>query len=125
MQTVVCSRTLVATDYPDVRVTADAKSTALALKKEQGKNIWLFGGGTLFRCLLDEGLVNMIELAVMSILLGQDISLLPRGERSPSLRLVSSKTLPSGMVGLIYNVDKRWSVSVQTLRLVDARHFIC
>jgi len=38
-------------------------------KSEPGKDIWLFGGGALFRTLLDAGLVDLVEVAVMPVLL--------------------------------------------------------
>lgn len=47
------------------------------LKSQPGKDIWLFGGGTLFRSLADAGLVDTVEVAVMPILLGGGIPLLP------------------------------------------------
>lgn len=105
MQTVVCSRTLKSRDYPDVAVTADAVATVSALKAKPGKDIWLFGGGALFRCLLDAGLVDMIEVSVMPILLSQGVPLLPAGVRSPHLRLACSKAMPTGIIGLAYSVD--------------------
>ena len=35
-----------------------------ALRAEPGKDIWLFGGGLLFRSLLDAGLVDTVEVGV-------------------------------------------------------------
>jgi dihydrofolate reductase len=81
--------------------------TISALKKKPGKDIWLFGGGELFRSVLDAGLIDTVELAVMPILLGHGIPLISAGARSPSLRLTESKTLPSGIVMLNYNVAKK------------------
>ncbi len=105
MQTIVCSRTLLATDHPQFTVTADAAKTVSALKAKPGKDLWLFGGGTLFRALLDARLVDTIEVSVTPILLSQGLQLLPVGQRSPCLRLASSKTLPSSVVTLKYSVD--------------------
>lgn len=102
MKAIVCSRTLRASDYPDVTITADAAETVSALKAQPGKDIWLFGGGGLFRSLLDAQLVDTIEVGVIPILLSQGVPLLPAGQRSPVLRLTDSKTLPSGIVGLSY-----------------------
>jgi dihydrofolate reductase len=68
MQTVVCSRTLRSADCPDVTVTADAAETVATLKAKLGKDIWLFGGGALFRGLLDARLVDTIEVGVMLVL---------------------------------------------------------
>ena len=105
MQTIVCSRTLRAADYADVTVTSEPAQAVRALKASPGKDIWLFGGGTLFRCLLDAHLVDSIEVSVMPILLSQGIPLLPAGQRSPTLRLVHNKATPSGILSLKYAVD--------------------
>jgi dihydrofolate reductase len=103
-QTIVFSRTLRQSDYPNVVITSDATKTIAALKKKPGKDIWLFGGGVLFRSLLDAGLVDTVEVAVMPILLGEGVPLLPAGARSPALRLTESRVLPSGVVLLTYSL---------------------
>jgi dihydrofolate reductase len=105
-QTIVFSRTLNPADYPGVTITPDLAETVRALKAKPGKDIWLFGGGELFRSLLDANLVDTVEVAVMPILLSQGIPLLSAGGRSPSLRLSDSKTLPSGTVLLTYAVER-------------------
>lgn len=75
------------------------------LKAQAGKDIWLFGGGALFRSLLDAGLVDTIEVGVMPVLLSEGIPLLPAGPRVTGLRLTESKTLPSGIVMLSYSLN--------------------
>jgi dihydrofolate reductase len=106
-QTIVFSRTLRQSDYPKVVITREVKKTISAMKKKPGKDIWLFGGGELFRSVLDAGLVDTVEVAVMPILLSQGVPLLAAGARSPSLQLTESKTLPSGIVMLTYSVAKK------------------
>ena len=71
------------------------------LKREPGKDLWLFGGGVLARSLFDAGLVDTVEVAVMPVLLGGGIPLLPRGARVP-LSLASSRALDSGILMLTY-----------------------
>lgn len=105
IHTVVCSATLLPSDYPKITITANAHETVTGLKAETGKDIWLFGGGTLFRSLLDARLVDAIEVGVMPIALSQGIPLLPAGDRSPRLRLVESRVLPSGIVMLNYAIQ--------------------
>ena len=105
MQTIVCSRSLRATDYPNVKITADAAQTVAQLKAQPGKDIWLFGGASLFRSLLEARLVDRIEVITMPILLSQGLRVLPVGERSPRLRLVNCKALPNGSVSLTYFVS--------------------
>jgi dihydrofolate reductase len=105
-QTIVFSRTLSPKKYPGVTITANLVETVRALKAKPGKDIWLFGGGELFRSLLDANLVDTVEVAVMPILLSQGIPLLAPGARSPSLRLSESKTLPGGTVLLTYALQQ-------------------
>lgn len=106
-QTIVFSRSLRQSDYPDVMITSDVTRTISELKKKPGKDIWLFGGGKLFRSVLDAGLIDTIEVAVMPILLSQGVPLLAPGARSPSLKLIESKARPSGSVSLTYKVGKK------------------
>ena len=75
-----------------------------ALKAKPGRDIWLYGGGGLFRSLLDAGLVDTVELAVIPVLLGAGVPLLPPGATT-KLVLADQKTLPaSGIVALAYSV---------------------
>ena len=106
-QTIVFSRTLRQSDYPKAVVTSEVTNTISELKKKPGKDIWLFGGGELFRSVLDAGLVDTVEVAVMPILLSQGVPLLAPGARSPVLQLTETKTLRSGTVLLSYSVVKK------------------
>lgn len=106
-KTIVFSRTLRQSDYPKILITDEVTTTISDLKKKPGKDIWLFGGGELFRSVLDAGLIDTIEVAVMPILLSEGVPLLAAGARSPSLQLTESKSLPSGTVMLSYNVAKK------------------
>jgi dihydrofolate reductase len=105
MKIVVVSTTLDAAQHKDVIILSSGVAEAVAaLKAESGKDIWLFGGGVLFRSLLDAGLVDSVELAVSPVLLGGGVPLLPEGRRWP-LRLADCKTMPnSGIVMLKYAV---------------------
>ena len=91
-----------------VRITKDdARDVVTALKAQPGGDIWLFGGSALFRSLLDAGLVDTVEVALMPVLLGSGIPLLPPGA-STTLELVDQITLPaSGIVMLSYRVPGR------------------
>jgi dihydrofolate reductase len=103
MKTVVVSTILNAAQHNDITILSRNVAEAVAaLKAESGKDIWLFGGGVLFRSLLDIGLVDSVELAVSPVLLGGGVPLLPEGRRWP-LRLADCKIVPnSGIVMLKY-----------------------
>jgi dihydrofolate reductase len=105
LDVVVFSRSLPAAKYRGVRiVNDDPRETVAALKAQPGRDIWLFGGGALFRSLLDAGLVDTVEVAVMPVLLGAGVPLLPPGAAA-KLVLADQKTLPaSGIVVLAYSV---------------------
>jgi len=104
LDVVVFSRTLPATARPGVRIfTDDPREIVTALKAKPGRDIWLYGGGILFRSLLDAGLVDTVEVAVVPVLLGAGVPLLPPGATT-KLVLADQKTLPSGIVALSYSV---------------------
>jgi dihydrofolate reductase len=105
LDVVVFSRTLPPATHKGVRILNDDPADIVpALKAKPGRDIWLFGGGALFRSLLDAGLVDTVELAVMPVLLGSGIPLVPPGATS-KLTLSHQKTLPaSGIVVLSYSV---------------------
>src|SRR5688572_16579859 len=105
MEVIAFSRTLPPASRDGVRVTdEDPAKVVQALKKKRGRDIWLFGGGRLFRTLLDAKVVDTVEVAVMPILLGAGIPLLPPGGMA-KLKLADKKILPkSGIVVLAYQV---------------------
>jgi dihydrofolate reductase len=106
MKVMVFSKTLQASRFPGASVTSDsAEETAVALCGEPGKDIWLFGGGALFRSLLEKGLVSMIEVSVIPVLLGQGIPLLPPPAKRRALELISHQAYKkTGVVSLLYAV---------------------
>lgn len=108
VRTVVVSRSLRPSDNPAVTVINENVEAEVArLRATGGKDIWLFGGGSLFACLLAAGLVDSVEVAVMPVLLGGGIPLLPPPVARTSLALTSHKVYKSGIVSLDYAVARR------------------
>ena len=106
VKTFVFSRTLRQQDYPEVTIIAEgAEETVAALRAEPGKDIWLFGGGSLFRSLMDAGLVDTVEVAIMPVLLGEGIALLPSPAKQTKLKLTGHKVYKTGIVSLEYSVE--------------------
>jgi dihydrofolate reductase len=105
LEVVVFSRTLPSSKQQGVHiVNEDAREVVSALKAKPGRDVWLFGGGGLFRSLLDAGLVDTVELAIVPVLLGSGVPLLAPGGTT-KLALADQKTLPtSGIVVLSYSV---------------------
>lgn len=106
MTTVVFSRTLKQRDHPGVTIVSDNWEDAVReLRERPGKDIWLYGGGELFRTMLDAGLVDGVDVGVIPVLLGGGIPLLPSPAKSAKLKL-TKQTLyeKSGTVLLEYDV---------------------
>src|SRR5687767_12785138 len=106
VKTFVFSRTLRQEDYPGVTIIAEGvEEKVAALRAETGKDIWLFGGGALFRSLLEAGLVDTVEVAIMPVLLGGGIPLLAPPAGQKKLHLTGHKIYPTGIVSLEYTVE--------------------
>ncbi len=103
MQSYVFSRTLRQADCPGVTLSDTPTDTIASLKATLGKDIWLFGGGLLFRSLLELGLVDAIEVAVIPVLLGGGLPLLPHPAKISKLTLVKHRVYAkTGTVSLEY-----------------------
>jgi dihydrofolate reductase len=107
VKTLVFSRTLRQDDYPGVTIVGErADETVAALRAEPGKDIWLFGGGSLFRSLLDAQLVDTVEVGIIPVLLGGGIPLLPPPAKETKLKLTGHKVYEkTGIVRLEYAVQ--------------------
>lgn len=101
------SRTLQPAAHPGVTVVGDdAAAVVAALRAEPGDGeIWLFGGGALFRSLLAAGQVDRVEVTVVPVLLGGGVPLLPPPAPRSALALTGTRAYPSGMVTLLYAVQ--------------------
>ena len=105
MKTIVFSQTLRQEDHPEVAIVAnDQQETLAALKASPGKDIWLFGGGSLFRSLAEDGLVDTVEVRIIPILLGAGIPLSPDQTNRIKLALTAHKVYQSGIVSLEYAI---------------------
>jgi dihydrofolate reductase len=107
-QTIVFSRTLRQEDFPNVTIVSENPEDVLAdLRSKTGRDIWLFGGGLLFRSFLEARLVDAVEVSVVPVLLGEGISLLPPKPSSERfrLKLAGSRMYKTGIVSLEYAVE--------------------
>lgn len=105
MKVYVFSRTLRQEDCPGVTVSDDPAETLATLKATSGKDIWLFGGGVLFGSLLGLGLVDTVEVAIIPVLLGSGLPLLPDPASPAKLELTSHRIYEkTGTVALEYSL---------------------
>lgn len=105
VRSIVVSRTMRAADHPELTIVADVAPFVAELKKQPGKDIWLFGGGELFQHLLSVGLVDGVDVAVVPVLLGGGIPMLPPPAPTVALELRSQRIYEkSGIITLDYDV---------------------
>ena len=107
MKVTVVSRTMKQADHPMITIISELTPDEIqSLRSQATKDIWLFGGGELFRSLLEMGEVDMVEVSVMPVLLGRGVKLLPDPATPTKLKLSSQKLYRSGIVNLAYEVLK-------------------
>ena len=108
----IFSRTLTRADLPKSSILSTTPELTVAELRNQAdngpnrnKDIWLFGGGELFRTLLAARLVDEIELTILPVLLGSGIPLLPAFPLRTQLALQAHKIYKSGTISLTYSVN--------------------
>src|SRR6185436_14362829 len=72
------------------------------IKKQDGKNILIFGSPRASQSLLNEGLIDEFWLFVNPIILGQGLPLFKDITGTTKLKLVESKTFACGVIALHY-----------------------
>ena len=83
-------------------VSGDIQAAVTQIKKEPGKDIWLFGGASLTTSLLNLSLVDELSLAVHPIILGGGKPLFNHIANRISLTLIQTQSYSSGLVSLTY-----------------------
>ena len=93
MKTIVFSRSQRPADHPEVSIVKDRQQeTVAALKAQPGKDIWLFGGGLLFRSLAQDRLVDTVEVGIVPILLGAGVPFASRPRAANQVTAHSSQS---------------------------------
>jgi dihydrofolate reductase len=101
LRQLVVSRSLERSPDPAVELVREAPLERVrALKREEGKGIYLAGGGELAGALLPE--VDTLVLKLYPVVAGAGIPLFRAGFSPTHFSLVDSRTFRSGMVALTY-----------------------
>jgi dihydrofolate reductase len=72
------------------------------IRKRQGMDIWLMGGGQLIRDFLKADLVDELYIGVVPVLLGEGIPLFPTRFPQREFALIENKTFSRGLIALRY-----------------------
>ena len=76
------------------------------LKKEEGKDIWLIGGGQVNTMLFNAGLIDEVRLFIMPLVLSGGIELFEPIPVQKQMELIRTKSYSSGVVELIYQLEE-------------------
>lgn len=88
-------------------IKGDTKTEVEKIKREKGKDIWLFGGAGLTTSLLNLGLIDELSLTVYPVLLGGGKPLFNNIKDRIHLTLLHTKTYATGAVSLTYSVEQK------------------
>jgi dihydrofolate reductase len=107
MKQYVLSHTMEKSPDPNVElVSENVIDLVTNLKKGDGKDIYLCGGGELATALLAESLIDEIVLKVNPVLFGTGVPLFSETIQQTKLDLISSKIYNNGVLLLQYLVKK-------------------
>jgi len=104
MKEYVFSKTLKKVKEGVILIKGNIKKEVEKIKKEKGRDIWLFGGAELISSLMNLQLVDEIILAVHPVILGGGKALFKEIKERTWLTLTDHKIYPSGLVFLTYTV---------------------
>ena len=107
VKNLVFSRTLQEEPGGDVVVVrTDAAELVRELKRQEGKDICLMGGGELARSLFEADLIDVVGLNIHPVLLGAGIPLFHPMSRQIDLELQECRRFENGCVYVTYRVKR-------------------
>lgn len=103
----VVSRHLKPQDCPGMTIVSELTRLWMqSLKTQEGKDIWLMGGGEVFRHLLNLGEIDSVRVMVVPVLLGSGIPLMPGPYAPTTLALSAHRVYKSGVVSATYELNR-------------------
>lgn len=103
---IVFSRKQKGTDQKVKYINDSIKEEVSKLKNKPGKDIWLYGGASLITTFIQLGLVDEYRLSVHPVVLGGGKPLFTDINQRVNLKLVDTIRYSSGVVQLIYHLNK-------------------
>ncbi|HKQ52288.1 MAG TPA: dihydrofolate reductase family protein [Pyrinomonadaceae bacterium] len=108
VKTYIFSRTLKESGVEAVElVKEDAAEFVRKLKKQEGKDICVMGGGDFAKTLFEAGLIDEIGFNIHPVLLGSGIPLFHEMKQQINLELLECKPFKNGCVLVTYRVKNR------------------
>jgi len=86
-------------------INSDITKAVMEIKKQEGKDIWLYGGAGLIKTFIEAGLVDVYRLSVHPVALGAGKPLFENLRERVNLQLLDTKVFRSGVVQLVYEPE--------------------
>ncbi|MGE7602968.1 dihydrofolate reductase family protein [Peribacillus sp. NPDC097675] len=102
----VFSRKQKSTDTKTIFVNENIPEEVNKLKNKPGRDIWLYGGASLITNFINLGLVDEFRLSVHPVILGEGKPLFIDIKQRLNMKLINTRTFSSGVVQLIYHLNK-------------------
>lgn len=86
-------------------ITEDVIEKISKLRKENGKDIWLVGGGKLITMLLNEDMVDEMIITIIPVIIGSGIPLFPNKPKESQWELQDCMSYKNGVVQTKYIIN--------------------
>jgi len=108
MRKIVFSKTLSSVEWNNSRLVKEIVPEEIEkMKQEPGKDMLIYGSASIVQTLMNLGLIDEYQLLVHPVVLGSGKPLFKDIKDKIHLKLIKTKTFPSGVVGLYYQADKK------------------
>jgi dihydrofolate reductase len=87
-------------------ISSDIANNVAEIKKQDGKDIWLYGGANLIKTFIDLDLIDIYKVSVHPVALGSGKPLFEDLKKRIRLKLIGTRVFKSGVVELTYEPEK-------------------
>ena len=109
---VILSKTISEKGLDNTKVIGDQLADNInKIKKQDGKNMLIFGSPAASNSLLSQGLIDEFWLFVNPVLLGQGIPLFKGVTETTKLKLIETKTFSCGVIALHYETKRNGTIA--------------
>ncbi|MBF0760203.1 dihydrofolate reductase [Dysgonomonas mossii] len=103
----IITRNAINTPKEDIiYITNNIEDNISELKKREGKDIWLVGGGEIVSLFLNQNWIDEMIITYIPILLGDGIRLFPNKAKESKWSLIQSQAFINGVAQTRYQVQK-------------------
>lgn len=95
------------TDEKATFIPSDIANKVAEIKKQDGKDIWLYGGANLIKTFIDLDLIDVYKISVHPLALGSGKPLFENLKKRIELELIDTRVFKSGVIELSYEPKRQ------------------